>query len=223
MCTVSYIPIEGGYILTSNRDENPLRETLSPQKQHLSNGETLLAPVDSEKRGTWIATNMQNKTACLLNGAFQKHERTLPYRRSRGQYVVEAFTHVTFSAFAKRVDLHQIEPFTLIFIEDGALQVLVWDGKDKHYSLLNAHTPWLWSSATLYTPEQHQVKERFFTTAIQDTVKITPQHILNIHGLHEETPFILNRLAVKTVSIAQVVSKDKNITLNYYPKTEVYA
>ena len=41
MCTVSYIPNNNGFILTSNRDENPLRETESPQNIKLKKWRTV--------------------------------------------------------------------------------------------------------------------------------------------------------------------------------------
>ena len=218
MCTVSYIPLQNGYILTSNRDENPLRGTKTPQKQQLGNGETILAPIDKRKRGTWIATNTRNKTACLLNGAYKKHEHVPPYKRSRGHYVIEAFTYDTFSKFAEEADLYNIEPFTLVFIEDGKLQLLVWDGNEKHYSVLNEKQPHIWSSSTLYSKEEHREKEFFFRNALG---KSDPDEmrLLKIHGLEEKTPFILERPHVKTVSIAQITSKNNKVTLNYYPKS----
>lgn len=217
MCTVSYIPLQEGYLLTSNRDENPLRPTLLPQKQRLSNGETIVAPVDKQKFGTWIATNTRNKTACLLNGAYKKHKRNLPYKRSRGHYVVEAFMHGTFSGFVEKVDLTGIEPFTLLFIEDRTLQVMVWDGKEKHYKVLDNKVPQIWSSSTLYTEEEHREKEAFFRNVLTEK-KTDETQVLQMHGLQEKTPFILDKPHVKTVSIAQIISKNNKITLNYYPK-----
>ena len=217
MCTVSYIPLKNGYILTSNRDENPLRSTISPYKQQLTNGETILAPIDTRKKGTWVATNTKNKTACLFNGAYKKHERSLPYKRSRGHYVIEAFMYHAFSVFADKVDLHNIEPFTMLFIENEALRSLVWDGNEKHYETLNNNVPQLWSSSTLYTAQEHRKKEAFFKNALQG-IEIDAAEVLNIHGLKEKTPFILDKPHVKTVSIVQVISKNNKITLHYYPK-----
>ena len=221
MCTVSYIPLKNGYILTSNRDENPLRDTRSPKQQQLTNGETIIAPIDKQKLGTWIATNTRNKTACLLNGAYKKHQRALPYKRSRGHYVVEAFMYSTFSGFAEKADLYNIEPFTLIFIEDADLQLLVWDGKEKHYSILDKSLPQMWSSATLYSKEEHRKKEIFFKNII-DGDEVGETQILAAHGLEEKTPFILDKPHVKTVSIAQIISKNNEIALHYYPKTNYY-
>ena len=217
MCTVSYIPLKNGYILTSNRDENPLRNTIKPQKQQLSNGETIMAPIDIRKRGTWIATNTRNKTACLLNGAYKKHQRLPNYKRSRGHYVIEAFTYPSFQDFVQQEDLHDIEPFTLIFIEDSALQTMVWDGNEKHYEQLNEKESYLWSSCTLYTEKEHQKKEVFFRDFLNRTIP-DKNRILNIHGLEEKTPFILDKPQTKTVSIAQAISNHNTILLGYYPK-----
>jgi hypothetical protein len=205
MCTVSYIPIKNGYILTSNRDEDPSRSTISPQKQRLSNGETILAPIDGQQRGTWIATNTRNKTA------------SLPYKRSRGHYVIETFMYHAFSSFVEKVDLDNIEPFTLIFIEDAEPQVLIWDGNEKHYTALDKNIPKLWSSSTLYTEEEHHKKEIFFNASLKKG-NMDKTSILKVHGWKEETPFILNKPHVKTVSIVQIVSKNNEITLDYYPK-----
>lgn len=220
MCTVSYIPSKSGYILTSNRDENPLRNTISPKKQQLTNGETIVAPIDQQKQGTWIATNTRNKTACLLNGAYKKHQRALPYKRSRGHYVVEAFMYDTFSKFTEKVNLYNIEPFTLIFIENAAPQVLVWDGMEKHYTMLNKNIPQMWSSSTLYSEEEHYKKTFFFKNAIDET-GINETQLLHIHGLKEKTPFILDKPHMRTVSISQIISKNNEITLNYYPRNQL--
>lgn len=217
MCTVSYVPLKNGYILTSNRDENPSRNTIAPKEQQLTNGETIMAPIDEQKRGTWIATNTKDKTACLLNGAYKKHQRSLSYKRSRGHYIIEAFMYYTFPNFVEKVDLFNIEPFTLLFMERSEFHILIWDGNEKHHKTLDKHTPQLWSSSTLYTSEEHCEKENFFKNTLNIT-KSDKTQILELHGLKKETPFILDKPHIKTVSITQVIAKDNNITLNYYPK-----
>ena len=60
----------------------------------------------------------------MLNGAFTKHERNLPYRKSRGLIVLEIFEYKSFSDFVTDVDLHNIEPFTLVLAEKDKLQSL---------------------------------------------------------------------------------------------------
>lgn len=116
MCTVTFVPTSTGFILTSNRDEKNYRPTLPPEI-HVVNGKKLLFPKDEEAGGTWIATNNQHQTVCLLNGAFETHVKNPPYRKSRGLILLESFGYDSFAEFAENVDLENIEPFTLLLIE----------------------------------------------------------------------------------------------------------
>ncbi|NAS32774.1 hypothetical protein GTQ40_17475 [Flavobacteriaceae bacterium R38] len=219
MCTVSYIPKDNGFILTSNRDENPLRETKPPQGITLQNGELLTAPIDQENNGTWIAATDKNRVACLLNGAFIKHERNLPYRKSRGLIVLEIFEYESFSDFVTEIDLHNIEPFTLVLAEKDKLQVLIWDEKEKHHQVLDTNKPYLWSSSTLYDAKMKEEKLDFFNTFIEKAL-LSSDKILELHGLNYDNAFILDRPQVKTVSITQVVVNEDETTMNYNLKKE---
>lgn len=216
MCTVSFVPQKEGYILTSNRDESPNRRTLSPQKIQLGSGISVLAPVDAEKGGSWIATDSLGRTACLLNGGFTNHQRKLPYRKSRGHFILEAFEALNFSDFIEKATLENIEPFTLVLVDDG-LKVMVWDGTQKHVQFLSNKQPHLWSSATLYTQQQHQEKLEIFKSFLADG-NTSPEALLQLHGLHQNTSFVLNKEHVKTISITQVVMKRGNSVLNYHLK-----
>ncbi|MCM5663279.1 NRDE family protein [Galbibacter mesophilus] len=216
MCTVSFIPKNDGFYLTSNRDEDPLRETLPPQKTTLKNGVTLEAPIDKEKRGSWIATDNQGKVACILNGGFELHERQLPYAKSRGAFVFEAFEYDTFLDFMDGVNLNNIEPFTLILV-DSFLQVLVWDGKKKHIQLLSKEIPHLWSSSTLYSPEIHERKLEIFDEFLQKG-KVTAESILALHGIDGDDEFVLNLPYVKTVSTTQVIVNSEKAELTYFDR-----
>ncbi|QLE00077.1 NRDE family protein [Galbibacter sp. BG1] len=212
MCTVSYIPTSQGFYLTSNRDEDPLRETLPPQEVPLDSKNLLTAPIDKEKGGSWIATDNNGKVACILNGAFELHERKLPYAKSRGHYVLEAFQYPSFIDFMEQVELKNIEPFTLILI-DNYLQVLVWDGVKKHMQFLSKELPHLWSSSTLYNDLQHKTKLAFFNNFLNNN-EVNAASILKLHGTQD---FMLNLPYVKTVSTTQVCVSSQETTLQYYP------
>ena len=57
MCTLTFIPIENdGFILTSNRDEAPGRNTIEP-KRYQEGGTELLFPKDELAGGTWIGVS----------------------------------------------------------------------------------------------------------------------------------------------------------------------
>ncbi|UNY97576.1 NRDE family protein [Zhouia spongiae] len=217
MCTVSYIPKGSGYILTSNRDESPLRVTYSPEEKELKNGTKIIAPIDSEKGGTWIATDGANKTACIMNGGFIKHKRQLPYRKSRGHIIYEAFSSETFGTFADNTDLCNIEPFTLVLVDENKLSVLIWDGKEKHIQSLDSSKKHLWSSSTLYTREDHAKKMNYF----QEFLRLNesdPENLLKLHGLYNDNLFVLDQPHVKTVSTTQVVVSNGESDLCYREK-----
>ena len=68
MCTVTYLPLENNqFILTSNRDESPMRRTIPPTKYD-TQGVALVYPKDELAGGTWIGIREKNRLVCLLNG-----------------------------------------------------------------------------------------------------------------------------------------------------------
>ncbi|AUC86091.1 hypothetical protein CW731_12720 [Polaribacter sp. ALD11] len=91
MCTVTYLLLgNNNFILTSNRDETPLRKTIPP-KEYLENGVELTYPKDEIARGIWIGLSDKKRLVCLLNGGFVAHKRKLPYKMSRGIVVKKIF------------------------------------------------------------------------------------------------------------------------------------
>ena len=219
MCTVSYFPLEGGYVLTSNRDEDPGRRTLDPEIQILPGGVRVLAPRDMEKGGTWIALDETGRAVCLMNGAFGRHERTPPYRKSRGLLAFEAMEASDFELFSGQTNLRGIEPFTLLMVSPGRILKLVWDGNRRNYWKIPAGSPALWSSPTLYTGHQHAMKERYLKNAMLKE-EITPEKILQLHGEGSDTPFILKGKQVCTVSITQLVCSGREVSMQYFNKVK---
>ncbi|MFZ1561686.1 MAG: NRDE family protein, partial [Saprospiraceae bacterium] len=90
MCTVTYLPTEKGYILTSSRDEYNLRSTVQPNHYQMYN-QTITFPKDEKAGGTWIAASDSNRVACLLNGAFENFEHQDHYVISRGRILLDYF------------------------------------------------------------------------------------------------------------------------------------
>ncbi|MBC2839317.1 NRDE family protein [Robiginitalea sp. SC105] len=215
MCTVSYVPLTSGYILTTNRDEDPKRETLLPRARTLKNGVQIMGPVDGREGGTWIAADTTGRTACIMNGALENHRRNPPYRMSRGQVVLQAFEAPDFDQYLRDADPEGLEPFTLLLIEPGRLQRWVWDGRHSHQFEPDPRSERLWSSATLYTREQHAHKEAYFREALE-AQGISREALLKIHGWEGATPFVLDRPEVRTVSITQMLLEGERMDLTYY-------
>ncbi len=216
MCTVTYIPHHNNqFILTSNRDEAPERQTVFPAQDNAS----LIFPKDKTAGGTWIATNGK-LTACLLNGAFDKHHRTPPYRMSRGKVVMATFTFSSAYAFIEDFDFSGIEPFTLILVEHNPRKLfeLRWDGEHLHFREPEVDRAHIWSSATLYPTEIAMQREQWFVDwqtqknwALQD-IRLF-HHQAGIGDAHND--LVMDRGFVKTVSITSVFHNEEETQMHY--------
>lgn len=213
MCTVTYIPTAGGFILTSSRDEQVKRSTAAPALYEV-NGNKIVFPKDEMAGGTWIASNLNERKACLLNGAFTNHIKKTHHNKSRGNMLLDSFSYQTIDEFARKVDLYHVEPFTLLLFEGNinpAMLCLVWDGEKKHISHLNFLEPQIWSSATLYNSQQKAMRSEWFYTWLNNHEEYNDYRIADFH-LQKHTNesdiniFMKRNESLQTVSISQLIS-----------------
>lgn len=217
MCTVSFISAKGKTIITSNRDENVLRPKATAPDFEILNSKKIIFPKDSKAGGTWFAAADNGVVMVLLNGAFVKHTANPPYRKSRGLVLLEIMESDNPLLFYKEMNLQDIEPFTLVLYQQNTLHELRWDGKNKHELLLNPSGNYIWSSATLYSPEVIRHRKNVFNRFIQDAGEITPKLVHQFHSSNhqdEENGFVINRQSgMRTFSITQAVLEQD--TLNF--------
>lgn len=216
MCTVTYIPTQEGFFLTSNRDESPARITEVPKPYEVWNGACkVVFPRDAHAGGSWIAMASSGQVACLLNGAFVKHQRQLPYRKSRGLILMEYFEGHSPLSFAEQVDLHQIEPFTLLLVDQHEFCELRFDGINRHIRMLSKSQPYIWSSATLYNTDEAKQKENRFMSWLNSAPSLSTEQIMQFHGLHNPNGYLLDKPHVKTVSITSVYQQHEMLKMSY--------
>ncbi|GGG91345.1 hypothetical protein GCM10011416_04960 [Polaribacter pacificus] len=221
MCTVTYLPLGNeDFILTSNRDESPLRKTLQPKK-YLENGVALTYPKDQLAGGTWIGLSEQKRLICLLNGGFTSYKRAATYRMSRGVIVKELLSTSNFTSSIKSYDLEGVEPFTIVLIDwQKTLQVfeLVWDGSQKHFKKL-AQEPAIWSSSTLYNEEEKLLRKTWFANWLSAHKEYTQAQILDFHQSTQigspEVSIKMKRNFVETVSTTSVLKKGPKAAMKY--------
>lgn len=224
MCTVSFVPIGKNHIiLTSNRDELISRSTLLPKMETL-NGTKVIYPKDMEGGGTWIMASEDGRVFCLLNGAFERHERKSSYRKSRGKVLLEALASSNFNEFIEKTELKDIEPFTLIALEmdsETTLTELRWDGSQKHIDHLNTKTSHFWSSASLYESKIRDLREGCFYKWVKKFPRNNGELIMNFHssnhGIGPENDLVMKReKGPQTVSITQVEMAKESFKMDYY-------
>ncbi|PQJ71772.1 NRDE family protein [Polaribacter butkevichii] len=221
MCTVSYLPLgNNDFILTSNRDETPLRNTISPKK-YLENGVALTYPKDELAGGTWIGLSDKKRLVCLLNGGFKKHVRKNSYKMSRGIIVKNILSVDDAVSYINNFDFTEIEPFTLILVDwKHQLETyeLVWDGELKHFNKL-PQKPKIWSSSTLYTEEVKEMRRQWFADWLLENKEFHQAKIVAFHqnedlGNVEIAPK-MKREFVETVSVTSVEKRSLEVKMDY--------
>ena len=65
MCTVSFVYTHDKVIITSNRDEQVIRPSAIPPKNHTLNGKNIIYPKDPKAGGTWFVVD-ENGTVLVL-------------------------------------------------------------------------------------------------------------------------------------------------------------
>ncbi|SDR69274.1 Transport and Golgi organisation 2 [Polaribacter sp. KT25b] len=222
MCTVTYLPLgKKDFILTSNRDETPLRKTISP-KTYFENEMKLTYPKDELAGGTWIGTSNKNRLVCLLNGGFINHTRNKYYKMSRGIIVKSILSADDGITYINNFDFTDIEPFTLILVDwNDELETyeLVWDGKTKHFKKL-AQEPKIWSSSTLYTDEMKQLRKDWFADWLLENEVFKQEKVLEFHQNENlgtvETSLKMKRTFAETVSITSIKKENNKIKITYF-------
>ncbi|MEQ8703176.1 MAG: NRDE family protein [Phaeodactylibacter sp.] len=221
MCTVTYLPkSNGGFLLTSNRDEAPHR---SPENlDTLQMGKTrLLFPRDTTAGGTWIVAATNGTVVCILNGAYVRHRHEPPYRRSRGLMALDYFSFDAPETFIKQYTFEGMEPFTMLLLERGRVTDLRWDGAKLGVYAKDAGKAHLWSSPTLYDPEAQQKRKNWFGEWLSQQDIYERQAILYWHRTagegDPENDVVMNRNnIVRTVSITSIEATKQRLDLAYH-------
>ncbi len=219
MCTVSYLPFQNGFILTSSRDEKITRPPAILSYPVFYHDQEVTFPKDPLGQGSWIATS-KSRTVCLLNGAFTAHEPKPPYKHSRGLVVLHAFDYSTIYQFASEYDFTGLEPFTLLMIEMGSLLVLRWTGSQLFKIEKDAFEPHIWSSATLYSPEIIKERQLWFSKWLHSASAKSLESIRNFHktagdGDPENAVRMRRADQYATVSLTSVVRSGQEIEMVY--------
>lgn len=221
MCTVSWIHEDRGYQLFCNRDEKLTRRPAIEPQQFFRDDVRVLAPIDGDSGGTWIATNEFGLTVCLLNGISGGGSGAAP-RRSRGLIVLDLASAASSREVMARVwqsGLQSYEPFTLAVLELGQrATVIEWDGAKKRIlPFADSHMPLVSSSVE---PDAVRNQRRFeFARVVRGGQVLDPVSLLMFHQSHlpECGPHsvCMHRADAETVSFSWVTVTDTEASFYY--------
>ncbi len=223
MCTVTFVPIKNGFILTSSRDEKVYRATKLP-KEYVVDKQTLIYPKDLLAEGTWISHSSNKQIACILNGAFENHIKHKKYRKSRGLILLDSFHYTTIDSFITSINLEDIEPFTLLLIdynEEILFKELVWDGVKKYVKVLDPNIAKIWSSSTLYSAEDKVLRNGWFENWLINYRNVEDWNIFQFHNTKHHTKskndiIVKREDDIQTVSISQIYISKEVSFFKYY-------
>lgn len=220
MCTVSFVCTNDKIIITSNRDEKVIRPSAIPPKNYTLNGKNMIYPKDTKAGGTWYAVDENGTVLVLLNGADEKHQLELPYRKSRGLIVIDMIGSASPKEFWNEIDLEKIEPFTLVLFQEKKLYQLRWNGAKKSTVELEIDKNYVWSSSTLYPKEIREQRSSWFYAFLESNSEITEAEMLHFHRYAEadnnEHGLVINRNdELKTLSITQSVIEKNKVMIHH--------
>lgn len=221
MCTITFIPrSDQDFILTSNRDEAPGRNTFPP-RVYEEEGVELLYPKDAVAGGTWIGASERKRVVCLMNGGFVAHQRKEFYGKSRGVVVKDFLKTKDLKLLLKDYDFSEIEPFTAIIMEwEKKLKLfsVVWDGEKLHESE-EPLLPQIWSSSPLYPNVLKSKRETWFSEFLDSNPDTSANDMLSFHKTAGDgdlnSDLIIDRGFVRTKSITQIVKDKDGIKMRY--------
>ena len=229
MCTVSFVPVREKFIITSNRDEKTSRKNALRPRPSLHNGQKLFFPKDGDAGGTWIVMKENGDAAVLLNGAFICHNAEPPYKLSRGIILLDIVATERPSIAFTKTNLQDIEPFTLVLLENNCLYEFRWDGSERYCRQLSINRAYIWSSATLYDGFVVKKREQWFASFLNNHPTPTQQDIINFHrftGDGDKTNDLLMTRDGKysTVSITSILlTKDRGSMQYLDIKKEIHS
>jgi uncharacterized protein with NRDE domain len=220
MCTVSFVCANDTIIITSNRDEKIIRPSAIPPKNYTLKGKNIIYPKDPKAGGSWYVVDENGTVLVLLNGADEKHQVHLSYRKSRGLIVLEMISSTSPKEFWNEIDLENIEPFTLVLFQEKQLFQLRWNGTEKSTVVLKTDKNYVWSSSTIYSKDIREQRSNWFYSFLDANPEITEEKMLHFHRYTEtdnnEHGLVINRNdELKTLSITQAVIEKNKVMIHH--------
>src|SRR4029453_10133044 len=124
MCTVSIVPVAGGFRLASNRDESRHRAIASPPEVIEISGVRVVRPIDPDSGGTWIAGSDRGLAFTVLNLHLERDAGRASEARSRGEIIPQLLACPTIEGAAAaflNLPIDTYRPFRLIVASAGVV------------------------------------------------------------------------------------------------------
>lgn len=185
MCIITYLPLdENSYLLGVSREESTSRNKVNFPVSRVFNERLIVYPEDAASQGSWMAGTNESLSICLMNGAFVPYTRFQNPAKSRGLVLLEAAECINPVEFMLNYDLQNIEPFTILFIENQSpahITEFRWDGKSKFVYDYNPVKSYIWSSVMLHDPDEQKELKHKFSEWLENKVSFDRHGLMEFH------------------------------------------
>lgn len=209
MCTLSWKPLEDGYVLFFNRDESRNRVSAQGPTLQQKNGVDFLAPTDGARGGTWLLVNAHGICIALLNNYAAGSTAVVANALSRGflplncsdcTNVIEAIDRIA------EMPLNEYPPFHLVVAAANEAVMLTWDGSTCTPAVLSSSGEMLTTS--MFRPKLvAQVRDEIFANVVGDFTDAKPERLKVFHwfeGPDTATSIRMSRPDACTHSISEI-------------------
>jgi hypothetical protein len=222
MCTLSFMPVQGGFHLLMNRDEQRSRATALPPRLHPCGNLRAIFPSE-QGGGTWVGVNERGITAALINWYSRPGLIDRP-AFSRGLIIptlLAAKKSEEALFLLRSLPLSKLDPFRLFLFdaEEQAVTSLSSDG----IGLEELKLPWErshWFSSGYDEPEAIKIRGEISESASKESDADTHAWLSRLHGSHhpEQGPFsiCMHRQDACTVSMTEVTLMHGKAELTYH-------
>jgi transport and Golgi organization protein 2 len=223
VCTVSWVQQPGGYHLLANRDEKRTRGRAVGPAIRECGGVRYIAPIDSDRGGTWIAANEFGVSVCLLNGDAGTRDSSPVPQRSRGLLPRELAWETTSAdclLSLRQLDLSPYAPFLLLILEPDRRAILAdWDRERLTVDPATAQMPLTSSSFDSCGVRRFRLGE--FARRAGMAGRIDPALLYDFHASHGASPDAyspcMHREDAETVSFSWVEVTRHDVRFLYSP------
>lgn len=219
MCFVALHRHRGSLYLISNRDENIGRKRATPPEKYDKGPYQVVMPIDGAAGGSWIGVRNDGVAAVLFNGAWQAHQKTASHTESRGLLIPRMLQHHQPALYINSLELHHTEPFSLVLVMHGETRLYRWNGITLHEERVNPDESPCWSSVTLYSVEQSDLRRRTWFNWLKSHHEEENPLFENFTRLSREAPgedsiYMQRANGIQTVSstVVQLTEKQADIT-----------
>ena len=222
MCTLSFMPVEGGFHLLMNRDEQRSRTTALPPRLHPCGNLRAIYPSE-QGGGTWIGVNESGLCAALLNW-YSKPSLTDRPAFSRGLIIptlLAAGNRKEAVSLLQSLPLDHLEPFRLFLFHAGERGITSLSSDSV--TLEELDLPWErshWFSSGYDEPEAGRIRGMTAKRAESQSDPGTLEWLRRLHCSHypEEGPFsiCMHRDDACSVSMTEISFLNQRVALTYH-------